>query len=52
VTTSASADFFFVYIVGCADASLYVGDTTDVAARVSFVTTPASVPNGLPQRRR
>jgi predicted GIY-YIG superfamily endonuclease len=33
---SASADSFFVYIVNCCDGSLYIGHTSDVAARVQF----------------
>src|SRR5690349_8410251 len=31
---SATADSFFIYIVRCADGSLYVGHTSDVASRV------------------
>jgi predicted GIY-YIG superfamily endonuclease len=34
MSASARADSFFVYIVRCADESLYVGHASDVAARV------------------
>ncbi|MGN6504819.1 MAG: GIY-YIG nuclease family protein [Tepidisphaeraceae bacterium] len=34
MSASANADSFFVYIVRCADDSLYVGHTSDVNERV------------------
>jgi putative endonuclease len=34
MSASASADSFFVYIVRCSDANLYVGHTTNVLSRV------------------
>ena len=34
MSVSATADSYFVYIVRCADDSLYVGHTTDVPERV------------------
>jgi len=34
MSASAAADSFFVYILRCADDSLYVGHTSDVRARV------------------
>jgi predicted GIY-YIG superfamily endonuclease len=34
MSASASADSFFVYIVRCADDSLYVGHTSNVSERV------------------
>ena len=34
MSTAAPGDLFFVYILRCADSSLYVGHTSDVAARV------------------
>jgi tRNA/rRNA methyltransferase len=35
MTASAPADSFFVYILRCADGSLYVGHTSDVEERVN-----------------
>jgi predicted GIY-YIG superfamily endonuclease len=34
MSASASADSFFVYILRCAEGSLYVGHASDVLARV------------------
>jgi predicted GIY-YIG superfamily endonuclease len=36
MSASASADSFFVYIVRCADDSLYVGHTSQLQARVQL----------------
>jgi predicted GIY-YIG superfamily endonuclease len=36
MTASASADSFFLYIVRCADDSLYVGHTSDLESRVNL----------------
>ena len=34
-TTMASSSVWFVYILRCSDDSLYIGETNDVAARVT-----------------